>query len=308
GLRVSAMVPIVNMRLDAVNSITALKLQEDSTLPMQRWLFTREYRVTFRDSLTDSERITKGKWKGRKELNEIPISIEERFANRNEIKLGDTMVFNVQGAVLPTIVRSFRKVDWNRVQSNFLVVFPTGVLEQAPQFHILLTKVPGTEVSARFQKAVVRQFPNVSIIDLGLVLDVLDEILSKVGFVIRFMAAFSIFTGLVVLIASVLISKYQRMEESVLLRTLGASRKQIFIITALEYLFLGAFAAATGIIMALAASWLLAYYSFETSFTPDVVPILIIFIIVCLLTVTIGLLNSRSVVNKPPLEILRQEV
>jgi putative ABC transport system permease protein len=308
GLPVTAMVPIVNMRLDAVNSINALKLQQDSTLPMQRWLFTREYRVTFRDSLTDSERIVEGKWRGNRTSTEIPISIEQRFADRNEIKLGDTMFFNVQGAVLPTVVRSFRKVDWNRVQSNFLVVFPVGVLEQAPQFHILLTKVPDTEVSARFQQAVVRQFPNVSIIDLGLVLDVLDEILSKVGFVIQFMAGFSIFTGLIVLIASVLISKYQRMEESVLLRTLGASRRQIFVITALEYFFLGAFAAATGIIMSLIASWLLAYYSFETSFTPELLPVLIIFIIVCLLTVVIGLINSRAVVNKPPLEILRQEV
>jgi len=188
------------------------------------------------------------------------------------------------------------------------VVFPTGVLEDAPQFHVLLTRVPSIESSAQFQKAVVQQFPNISIIDLGLVLSILDEILDKIGFVIRFMAAFSIITGLVVLIASVLISKYQRMQESVLLRTLGASRKQIFAITALEYFFLGALASATGILLSLFGSWALAHYSFETSFTPEFLPILIIFISICLLTVIIGLINSRSVLTKPPLEILRQEV
>jgi putative ABC transport system permease protein len=213
----------------------------------------------------------------------------------------------VQGALIPTIVGSFREVDWNRIQTNFLIVFPKGVLEDAPQFHVLLTRVQSPQASARFQQAMVRQFPNVSIIDLGLVLNVLDEILDKIGFVIRFMAGFSILTGLVVLIASVLISKYQRMQESVLLRTLGASRKQILTITALEYFFLGALAAATGIVLSLAASWALAHYTFETTFSPQLWPVMVIFLLVCLLTVIVGLANSRGVLSKPPLEILRQE-
>ncbi len=208
----------------------------------------------------------------------------------------------------PVVVGSLRQVDWNRVQTNFLVLFPTGVLEDAPQFHVLMTRVSSAAVSARFQQAVVKQFPNVSIIDLSLVLSILDQILSKIGFVIRFMAGFSIITGLVVLIASVVISKYQRMQESVLLRTLGANRRQIFAITALEYFFLGAFAAFTGILLALAAGWGLAHYTFDTTFTPQLLPILVVFILICLLTVIIGLMNSRVVLIKSPLEILRQEV
>lgn len=309
GLPVNGTVPIVNMRLEAVNSITASTLEKDSTLKIQRWVFSREYRVTFRDSLTSSEKLAKGNWLGRsKEGENIYVSVEQRFAERNDIDIGDTMTFNVQGSVIPAIVGSLREVDWNRIQTNFLVVFPTGVLEKAPQFHVMMTHVPSIGVSARFQQAVVKQFPNVSIIDLGLILSVLDEVLSKVGFIIRFIAAFSIITGLVVLISSVLISKYQRMQESVLLRTLGASRKQIFVITALEYFFLGALAAVTGILLSLAASWALAHYTFETSFTPPFMSVLIVFVSVCLLTVIIGLMNSRVVLLKPPLEILRQEI
>jgi putative ABC transport system permease protein len=201
-----------------------------------------------------------------------------------------------------------RQVDWQRVQTNFRVVFPTGVLEEAPQFHVLVTRVPSPEVSARFQQVMVRKYPNVSIIDLNLILSVLDEVLDKIGFVIRFMAGFSIITGLIVLIASVLISKFQRMQESILLRTLGASRKQILFITALEYFFLGALAAATGILLSMAASWALAKYSFNAPFTPQWIPVLVLFAAISLLTVLIGLLNSRSVLNKPPLEVLRKEV
>jgi putative ABC transport system permease protein len=181
------------------------------------------------------------------------------------------------------------------------------VLEQAPQFHVLVTRVPNAAVSARFQNLVVRAYPNVSVIDLQLVLQVLEDILGKIGFVIRFMAGFSILTGVVVLIASVLISKYQRIQESVLLRTLGASRRQVLVITLLEYFFLGALAAATGISLSLAFSQVLARVSFDSSFTVNWWPVLVIFVSVCGLTILIGLYNSRGVLNKPPLEILRRE-
>lgn len=309
GLESDGTVPLVTMRLESVHGITAAILDKDTTIKMWRGIFNREFRVTFRDSLTDSEKITEGKWIGKTSPGTIPeISVEERFAKQNSIKPGDTLVWNVQGALLPVIVGSFREVDWNRIQTNFLVVFPTGVLEDAPQFHVLMTQVHSKERSAQFQQAVVRQFPNVSIIDLGLILNILDEILSKIGFVIRFMAAFCMITGIVVLISSVLISKYQRIQESVLLRTLGASRRQIYIITAIEYLFLGMLAAITGIFLSVAGSWALATYVFETGFSPNLWPVVIVFFSVCALTVSIGLINSRFIVSRPPLEILRQEV
>ena len=210
--------------------------------------------------------------------------------------------------MIKTMVGSFREVDWSRIRTNFLVVFPEGVINDAPQFEVILTKVPSQEVSANFQREMVRQFPNVSIIDLGLVLRVLNSIMDKIGFVIRFMAGFSILTGLVVLISSVMISKYQRLQESVLLRTLGGSRKQIYTITILEYFFLGALAAVTGILIALGASWALAHYLFETPFHPNLLPVLLLGLAVCVLTVVTGLVNSLGILNKPPLEVLRQEV
>jgi putative ABC transport system permease protein len=309
-LPVNETVAIVNMRLEQVNATSAATIPADTSAEQSRRIFSREYRVTFRDSLTASEKITKGKWTGsyKNDGSLIPVSLEEGFANRNKIVLGDTLVFNVQGTVMQTKVGSLREVNWAEVQTNFLVVFPTGVLEEAPQFHVLLTRVSSPEVSARFQQALVRQFPNISIIDLALVLRVIDDLFSKIGFVIRFMAGFSILTGLVVLISSVLISKYQRLQESVLLRTLGASRKQIFAITALEYLFLGAMASLTGIILAMISSWALAKFTFETEFKPELLPVLVLFLLVSSLTVFIGLINSRGILSKSPLEVLRQDV
>ena len=302
-------VPIVNMRMTEIKGRNAASYKKDSVAWGAMRGLEREYRVTYRDSLSDSEELIDGKWIGKAEPGKpVYVSLEDGYAKRIGVKIGDELTFNVQGAPLKALVGSTRKVDWNRIQTNFILIFPTGVLEDAPQFHVLLTQVSSNELSAKYQQAVVKTFPNISMIDLGLVLSVLDEILDKMGFVIRFMAAFSIITGLIVLIASVLISKYQRIRESVLLRTMGASRKQILVITALEYFFLGALAAGAGIVLALVASWGLARFVFETTFSPELLPVLILFLLITSLTVLIGLFNSRGVLNRPPLEVLRSEV
>ncbi|WP_374951092.1 ABC transporter permease [Mucilaginibacter sp.] len=306
GLKVLSQVPIITMRVEKVNGKTAADVKKDTTLRISPNVFTYEYRVTYRDSLTSSEKITGGEWIGKAVPGkDIPISAEERFAQRAKVKVGDKLIFNVQGVPMNAYVASTRKVNWNKISTNFQIVFPTGVLEDAPQFNVLLTHVPSNTVSAKFQQLVVQQFPNVSIIDLGLVLSVLDELLDKIGYVIKFMSGFSIITGIIVLISSVRISKYQRIQESVLLRTLGASRKQIFAITALEYLFLGTLSALTGIVIAIGSSWLLAKYQFDMPYHVNLIPVAGIFLAITLLTVIIGLLNSRGILNKPPLEVLR---
>lgn len=311
GLPVMQQVPIVTMRLETINGRGMAAIRKDTSLHIPEWALNREYRVTYRDSLITSEKLSSGKAQA---LNDgvtgestPAVTFEDDFMKRLHLKLGDKLTFNVQGALIETTVGGTRTVDWNRVQTNFLVVFPNGVLEQAPQFSVLMTRVPNTEKSATFQRALVTKFPNVSAIDLGLILKTLDDILSKISFVIRFMALFSILTGLLVLSSSVIISKYQRMQESVLLRTLGASRRQILRITLVEYGLLGLLASLSGIILSVLGTWVLANYVFEMPYAPSIWPLLAVIGTVTGLTMLIGLLNSRDVVNRPPLEVLRSE-
>jgi putative ABC transport system permease protein len=301
-------VPVVTMRLAEINGRTVEALQKDTTDKLPDWALTREYRVTYRDSLISSEKLLQGRLQALRSPADTPrISVEEGYLKNLKLKIGDRLTFNVQGALVPTVVGSTREVEWNRVQTNFLVVFPSGVLEQAPQFHVIMTKVgPGSQ-SADLQRDLVLRYPNVSAIDLGLVLRTIDEILEKIAFVIRFMALFSIVTGLLVLGSSVVISKYQRMQESVLLRTLGANRRQIIYITFIEYLLLGVLAAFSGILLSLVGTWALAAFVFEVSFVPVFTPLLAVGAIVTGLTILIGVLNNRQVLSRPPLEVLRAE-
>jgi putative ABC transport system permease protein len=309
-LKVQQQMPVVTMRIASINGRSRKDLLNDKERKMPRWTLYREYRVTYRDTINaELEKVIKGKWRGKVASANDPvyISVDEQHAQRMKLSIGDTVTFNVQGLIQPTIVGSFRQIKWGSFSPNFLVLFPKGVLEEAPQFHVMMMRVPNTNVSGKFQKALVEKYPSISVIDLGLVVKTIDDILGQVSFVIQFMALFSILTGLVVLVGSVTISRYQRVQESVLLRTLGASRRQILWINVLEYFFLGSLASLSGVILAVVGSYALARFAFKIPFYIDYGATFAVYFIITGITIAIGMLNSRGVLNRPPLEVLRNE-
>lgn len=308
-LPVQQLVPIVTTRISRINDKTIKQIQADSSSQIPNWSMTREYRVTYRDSLISSEELVEGKLLPKVENpgDSIFVSISESMAETLEVGVGDSVTFDVQGVPILTYIGSIRAVDWQRIQTNFIFVFPVGVLEAAPQFYVLMTRAESNVQSSLFQQALVRNFPNVSAIDLTLILKTIDDFMSKVAFVIQFMAMFSIITGLIVLSGAVSNSKYLRLKENVLLRTLGAVKKQVVKMTLIEYGYLGMFAGLTGILLSLLGGWGLSVTFFEVAFVPDFGVLGFIWFIVVALTMTVGWINTRGVLNNSPLEVLRRE-
>ena len=310
GLPVIQEAPIVTMRLAEIKGRKSVEILMDPQRKIPAWELQREYRTTYREQLSNTEKITAGKWIGRVEYHPgdtVPISLDGDIAKDLGTKIGDELIFDVQGVPIKTTIASLRTVDWKRFQTNFFVVFPAGVLESAPTFHVLVSRVETPSDSARLQNAVVAKYPNVSAIDLTSVIQTVDSILSKVAVVIRVMSLFTVGAGIIVLASTIWSGRYQRLQESILLRTLGASRMQIWKILCAEYFLLGVFASATGIVLAVAASWGLARFVFKLSYAPSLWPLLVAAGSVSLFTVAIGLLASRGVGSAPPLEILRAE-
>ena len=309
GLQVIDNIPIVTMRVHSIKGKAVNDMRSDSITTMNKWILYHEFRVTYRDSLIGSETLIDGNWVSKTNADDgpIPISLSDNVADDAQVTIGDTMIFNVQGVLMETVVSSIREVDWGRMQLNFSIVFPRGILENAPQFNVLSTNVPNESVSAELQQELVRKFPNISIIDLRQIITIIESILDKISWAINFMAVFSILTGIIVLIGSVRNSKYQRIKESVLLRTIGARSVQILKITALEYLYLGVLGSSMGILLSLLGSQLLAVFVFKSPFTPTIEPFLILLPGISLLVLAIGLVNSRSVISSPPLQVLRKE-
>ena len=309
GLEVIDNIPIITMRMHSIRGKSVNDIRKDTTIQMSKWMLNREFRVTYRDVMSDTEELMSGNWTGTVEKGKpISISVADNVARDANLKVGDEIVFNIQGVLMKTIVGSIRKVDWGSMKVNFSIVFPTGVLENAPKFNVITTYAANKESSAILQRDLVQNFPSVTILDLRQVFTIVEDIIDKVSWIINFMAFFSIITGLIVLIGSVRNSKYQRIKESVLLRTLGAKSKQIYQITAYEYIFLGLLGSFIGILLSLVSSQLLAVFLFKEPFVPSIIPFLVLVPGITFLVFIIGLSNLNTVLKSPPLEVLRKEM
>jgi putative ABC transport system permease protein len=210
----------------------------------------------------------------------------------------------VQGVRVETRIASVRTVDWARFETNFFVVFEPGILENAPQNFVALVRVPDAAARARVQRDVVRAHANVSIIDIALVQETLTRIVDKAALAIRFMALFSVIGGGIVLLGAIAASRFQRMRESVLLRALGATRRQVVQVLFTEYAALGAMAGLVGVTLGGIASRALITQVFEIDFTAPLATLVGLWAIVAALAVAIGLVNSREVLNRTPLAVL----
>jgi putative ABC transport system permease protein len=312
GLTSAAPVPIVPMRIASVKGRPVRAILSDTSGAgggagggTGSWAFRREYRSTYRDTLVASERLTAGTWW---EAGPLPgISVESGLAQELEVGLGDEIVWDVQGIQIPTRVASLREVDWARFEPNFFVVFEPGSLESAPHTLVTLTRIEQPAARGAFQRRLAERLPNVTTLDLSVVQEALERLVDRVVLTIRFMAAFTLATGTLVLIGALATSRFQRIREGALLRTLGATRSQLFRIVLAEYFALGAMAAAVAAVLSAAAAWALARWVFEGRFSPQPVPLAMLVTGVVALTVVVGLLNSREVIRRTPLEVLRGE-
>ncbi|MEO7985486.1 MAG: FtsX-like permease family protein [Gemmatimonadales bacterium] len=315
GLPSVGPVPIVPMRLQSVKGrpVAAILADtsndagaDDSGEPRNGWAFRREYRSTYRDTIVASERVVKGSWwHGKEAAGEV--SLESEVAGELGVTVGDTIVWDVQGVEIPTRVASLRDVEWARFEPNFFVVFAPGIIETAPQSFAILTRIERAEDRGVFQRRLAERFPNVSTLDLSSVQQTLEGLISRVVLAIRFMAFFTLATGALVLAGALATSRFQRVREGALLRTLGATRAQLVRVVLAEYLSLGVMASVAAVALALAAAWALARFLFEGEFTPAPLPLAGLVLAVVGLTVGVGLLNSRDVFRRPPLEVLRSE-
>jgi putative ABC transport system permease protein len=223
------------------------------------------------------------------------------------VTIGDELTFDVQGVPVVTYVTGLRQVEWQRMQPNFFVVFPEGVLESAPKTFIAALRADTPAASAQLQRAVGRELPSVSAIDLTLILQTFDGIFSKAAFVISFMAGFTVLTGVIVLVGAILTGRFQRIRETVLLRTLGATRRQLRQIQFVEYAVLGVLAALTGGLLAVTANALLAKFVFKAPILFSPLALLASVAGAVAVTLITGALTNRGITTHPPLEVLRQE-
>lgn len=274
----------------------------------ESWSLRREYRSTFRTHVTASEQLIAGEWFGdrRSEGPPYAVSLEQEVANSMRVKIGDRITWNVQGVPVETRVTSLREVNWQRFELNFFAVFEPAALADAPKFYALLVKAANDTAVAAVQRDVVRRYPNVASIDLSVVRKTVAEISQRATMAIRFLAIFSLAMGVPVLFSAVSATRRDRIREGVLLKVLGATRRQISRILFSEYALLGILGSLTGMALSFGGAWLLLRVVFDRPFDPAFAAAVSIAGALLSLTVSIGLLAGRDVFRETPMSALRE--
>jgi putative ABC transport system permease protein len=311
GFKVVQRTPLVPMKIAAINGVSSVQIVGDTARGRRRragWAMRREYRSTYRDSVVPSERVTAGKFHtGGSPAASIPeVSVDQGVAEDLKLALGDTVTWDVQGVRVPTRVTSFREVNWTRFEPNFFVVFERRALQDAPKQFVLLADVPGATAVPRLQRVVVGKFPNVSSLDLTLIQQTVGRVLDRVTAAIRFMAGLSLALGIPVLFSAVSATRRERLREGVLLKVLGATRRQVGRIMLSEYLLLGALGSLVGIVLSVGGAWGLMHFVFKQPFRPAVLPALGVALLMIAVAVSIGLLTGRDVFRETPMAALRE--
>jgi putative ABC transport system permease protein len=274
----------------------------------------REYVITYRDHLEPNETLIAGQfWTGQPPLprnaQELEVSIERNIRDRSRINVGDTMRFDVLGRVIQARVTSVREVQWGDARNGgFMFVFRPGVLDRAPHYYIGTLRAPDEPARrAVFQRDLVAKFPNVSVIDVREVIASIQGVLDNITFAISIVGGVALGSGALILIGAVAMTKFQRVYEAAILRTLGASTRLLATMLALEYSSLGLIAGLVGAAGALALSWAVCRYVFEISWRAAPVLLSIGAAVTTALVGAIGVIASVDVLRKKPLATLRAE-
>jgi putative ABC transport system permease protein len=274
----------------------------------ERGRLGREYIVTYRSHLEENETLTEGSFWDSSPSNGPEVSVEEDMRGLAGLRLGSTISFDILGRKIDAKVTSFREVDWRNSRTGFMVLFRPGPLDNAPKTFIGPINGPTEEKQrAHFQRVLLDKYPNISIIDVAQIVTSIRKILDNVTLAVSFIAAFVLFSGTLILIGSISMTKFQRIYEAAVLKTLGATRGVLTTIILIEYGLLGLVAGVIGSITSIGLTFAITKYllNIPWSFTPSINIVAILINIV--LVIFVGVLSSFEVLNRRPLSILRSQ-
>ena len=268
----------------------------------------REFTITYRDHIESNERIVEGAfWNTPSAAPEV--SVEREIATRARLHVGDTMRFEILGRTIAPRITSIREVEWRESRNGgFVFVFRPGPLDQAPQTYVSPLKGPADAAArGRFQHDLVQQFPNVSVIDFRDVLERVRDIMGKVTLAITVVGGLVLFSGALILIGAVAMTKFQRVYEAAVFKTLGANTRTIARMLLFEYGVLGTLAGAIGSLGAIVLTWGVSRYALEIPWRVSATEHVGGVLLTSALVAAIGVLSSLDVLRNKPLATLRAE-
>lgn len=299
GVAKPELYPMIRGRLIAVNGteINEDTYQEDRA----RRLVSREFNLSTMHDVPPENSIVKGRWY---DNTKPEASVEEGLAKALGLNLGDVLTFDIAGEQVKAPVTSLRKLDWSSMRVNFFVILNPALMADTPQTWITAFHLP--EGNRMIPETLARDYPNLSVIDIGNIVRQIQGVLDQVILAVEFLFLFTLASGVLVLYAALVGSLAERSREAGLLRALGATRRQLTQSHWIEFLLVGSLSgmlAATG---AALTGWALARFVFEFDwiFSPNVWLVGVGTGALCAFAG--GWLGLRSVLSRPPMFTLRE--
>ncbi len=295
--------PMVRGRLVALNGADLDTRKYTDT--RARRLAEREFNLSWADALPKGNQVTSGAfWAAGAKGADAGISLEDGIAETLGVKLGDVLTFDIAGARVSAPVSSLRKVNWDSFRVNFFAIFPPGPLDDMPTTYIAAFRAP--EGNGVWLPSLVQKHPNILAIDIGEIVRQVQGIMESVSRAVEFVFLFTLAGGLLVLQAAIAATQDERRFDAAILRTLGASQKQLVAAQVAEFLLLGALAGLVAAAGATAIGWALADRVFKIPFEPSLWVALYGIVGGAVAVALAGWLGTRSTARQPPLAVIRQ--
>lgn len=300
GLRAPMLEPMVRGRLVAVNGKPVRP--EDWQDERAQRLVEREFNLSWTANLPNGNTVTAGRWHGKSQ--EAQFSVEQGLADTLNLKLGDELAYDIAGRRLVAGITSLRKLEWDSMRVNFFVIAPAEALEGYPASHITSFHLPPEHID--FVNRLVREFPNVTVIDVAALVRQLQATLDQVTRAVQVLFGFALVAGVVVLFAALQATADERTRELAVMRALGARRRQLRAALAMEFAALGGTAGLLGGVGAAAIAWALARFVFRLPYLPDPHLVGIGLLAGTLGVALAGVMATRGALNEVTLDRLRE--
>ena len=295
--------PMLRGRVVAVKGVPAAKVQAS---PESNWALRGDRGLTYAESLPEGSKLVEGEWWPKDYDGPPLVSLVDEIANGIGVKIGDEITVNVLGREITAKVANLRQVNWRSLGINFVMVFSPNTLKGAPHSHIVTVEMSGGD-EAKLLNEMARAYPSVTAVRVKDALDTVSSLLGQMLAAIRGANVLTLFTGVLVLAGALAAGLSDRLYEAVVLKTYGASKRQLVGAFVIEYAALGLAAALFGLAVGSLASWFLARFILEMPWSFSFVTAALTALIAMLVTVAGGLTVTWTALSAKPAPYLRNE-
>ena len=299
-------VPMLRGRITALNDIKAndVKASEDA-----KWVLDGDRGITFSETIPNGSRLIAGEWWPADYAGPPVVSLEADIAKGLGLSIGDTIAVNSLGRTIRAKIANLRRVDWQSLGINFVMVFSPNTFKGAPVNYLATLTVEGSGQTATEEASLLvstaRAFPSVTAIRVREALETVHTLLDQLALAIRGAAGVTLVASVFVLAGAVGAGQRGRIRDAVILKTLGATRPRLIAIFLLEFGILSASAGFFGMIAGLSAAWGIIHFAMRTAFEIPVMEALATTLTAAMATIGLGLLGTWRVLNEKPARHLR---